>query len=116
MNVFITGDRSESIVYPTLVMFEMLRAVGAAGATVFTGDSETGVERFVREIAERCEVEVVVVNRYTDIPEYHALIAPMVDEVVAIHADPHSSSVIASLMATFGDDDLRIVTPADLLV
>lgn len=119
--IFITGDRSMSAMYMPLIAIEMLRAV-SAGAKVSTGDNTFGVELVVRELAEKAGVEVEVVpmtvaGEKPTADEWDARHAALTDtEIVAIHADPHASSVVKSLFRVMDDDAVRIVTPADLLV
>jgi hypothetical protein len=120
MNVFITGDRTPTLIYPGMVAIEMIRTL-AAGDTVMTGDN-AGVEEIVREIAKQAEVEVQVVpsthsaDGKVQWDERHAFVASIPDtRVVAIHADPHSSSVVKSLFATMGDEAVTLRTTADLL-
>lgn len=103
MNVLITGDRTMAAVYGPLVAIEMLRAV-AAGATILTGTTERGVDAIVTEFGAKSGVEVTATD---DVPA-DAL-------VVYVHADPHTSSRLKPFLAA-GDDAVRIVTPADLLV
>lgn len=120
--VFITGDRSLSPAYLPLVSIEMLRAV-ASGVKVVTGD-QPGVEALVRELARAAgiEVEVVTLAVVSDKPtadEWDARHTALVEaeiEVIAVHSDPHASSVVKSLFRTTSDDAVRVVTPADLLV
>lgn len=122
--IFITGDRQMSAVYPGLAAIEMLRAMHA-GHEVVTGDNN-GIEFFVRELAKGAGIELATVanpvtltdegkpnwdERVQDILQLEDLV-----EIVAIHTDPHSSSIIRSLVGRIGDETLRIVTPADLLV
>ncbi len=96
--VLITGDRSMSPAYGPLVAVEMLSAV-TQGKTILTGDTDRGIDALVATLAERAGVEV------TKMPD-----STPADEVVYIHADPHSSSRIKPLL---NDDMMRIVTLAD---
>jgi hypothetical protein len=120
MNVFITGDRTPTPIYPGMAAIEMIRALGA-GDKVVTGDNG-GVEAMVREIAKQADVEVeVIASSHTpegkvDWDSRHVFLGSVPDmRVVAIHADPHASSVVKSLFATLGDDQVTLRTPVDLL-
>lgn len=116
MTTFITGDRSDSIIYPGLVAIAVIRAL-AAGDHIVTGDN-TGVESHVRAIMETAGVTYGVVTTPED-RDWDARHAQVRDDgyaVVAIHSDPQSSSVIRSLLATIPDDALTLSTPVDLLV
>lgn len=122
MKVFITGDRTGAGIYPTQVVFEIIRAQ-AKGATVVTGTLASGVEYLVREVKAQVEeftFEVVehslLDNGKPDFTKYAEAVAAMEDlaEIVVIHADPHSSSVVKAFLAA-AEDKTRLVTPAELL-
>jgi metal-dependent hydrolase (beta-lactamase superfamily II) len=117
-SIFITGDRTDSIAYIGMVAVEMLKAQ-AAGATIITGDSESGVEALVKAYGEQAGVEVAVIGGYGkswDARHEYVRDEYADSEVVAIHVEPHASSVIKSLVRVFDDgvassDRLRLVTP-----
>lgn len=123
---FITGDRSDSLIYPGLVAVEMLRVLGR-GQTISTGSNPTGVDALVRHLADAAGVEVILVplpvtttdegKPNWDEVARDVLELPYLSEVVAIHTDPHASSIIRALMNAMDatDDLLRLVTPAELL-
>jgi hypothetical protein len=117
--VFITGDRTPTVAYPLLVALELMRAL-KEGQKIVTTDA-TGVAACVRDLARMADVEVDVIPlpaNKESYPDYHLAVANAFNpDFVAIHVDPHSSSIIMSLIAmTHADDNLRIVTHADLTV
>jgi len=120
MNLFITGDRQMSEIYPGMVAIEMLAAL-SRGDGLVTGVNE-GVEGCVRALADAAGVSYATIgnpdtalsNGKPDWDERHAVVAYQCDKAVAIHADPHASSIIKSLLRVMDErTDLR--TPADLL-
>lgn len=120
-NIFITGDRKFSPVYLPLVYDTMLTAL-AKGDTISTGN-QGGVEEVVRVVAERNGVTVQVIEATTGedgkvdhVARAKSLAHPSsgVDEIVAVHADPLTSSVIRALL-DHADDKTRLTTVADLI-
>lgn len=117
--VFITGDRRMAPFYPQQVAMEMLRAAGQ-GKKISTG-TNPGVEEVVRAFGEQAGIDVQVVEHNTlpngkpDFEVRAQALSILTDiDVVAIHADPHSSHIVRPLV-TFLGEKLRLVTPADLL-
>ena len=110
---FITGDRSNSIVYGPLVAIEIMRAL-AHGDEIVTGDSESGVDAMVRDFAQRADFEVdVIATVGGDFDERNARAQVLAQRIVLIHTAPDQSRAIASLLQ---DDDTRLVTHMDLMV
>lgn len=120
MTTFITGDRTPGPLYVPLVAVELLRAV-AQGEAVQTGENG-GVEEIVRELGSLAGIEVSVVpGTKAEFNTRHDTVASSGARAVAIHTEPHSSSLIPSLLQSFSnagrsDDAVRIVTHADLMV
>lgn len=114
--VFITGDRQLSPIYPTQIAIELIKALGQ-GKTVVTG-TLPGVEQVVREMLDKGEVaytasEHPLADGKPNFPKYAELVLKHFDEVLVVHADPHSSSVVKAFL--MGGSKVRLVTPADLL-
>src|SRR4051812_12356231 len=114
--VFITGDRSQGPFYIPLVAIELLRAVND-GDEVATGENG-GVEQIVRDVAERAGVHIrVVPGDKSMFAERHAALAKEGYTVVVVHSAPEASSLLPSVLEAFpADNDVRIVTHADLMV
>lgn len=97
---FITGDRSSVEVFTTSAA--VLSAV-ARGDKLATGDNK-GVEDFVRELAQRADIEVDVratpltEEGYRDFPALHAQLKEEGVKVVYLHPDPASSRIGQSLV------------------
>lgn len=119
MVTFITGDRSASPVYTPLVAIEMMRALNI-DSDIVTGGAEGGggVNALVAEFAEAADVTISAEEREEgeswDAFHERVLAKWTPERVIAIHVDPHSSSVVRSLLGLTSDDQLRLVTTADL--
>lgn len=120
MITFITGDRSMAIFYPGQVAVEMIRALGQ-GNGIATGEND-GVEAIVRALANEAGVEIgIVTNPETPLEngkvDWDARHATLPDHmtVVGVHADPHDSRVLQSVLRVVPDDRVRLVTAVDLL-
>jgi hypothetical protein len=116
--LLITGDRTLSPVYPTMVLVEMLRAV-SNGQDIITGTND-GVEALVRSAGQEADVPVAVIENPTtpegwiDWDARHAGISEDTT-VLVIHADVHESRVGKSVLNTVPEDRVKLVTLADLL-
>jgi hypothetical protein len=92
----------------------------AQGDGIATGDND-GVESVVRAFAETAEIPILVVptpiNAETGKPDWDDRHRHLGEDtaVVAVHADPHDSSVVKSLFAILADDRVRLVTLTDVL-
>lgn len=120
MTVFITGDRSMSPTYPTLIAVEMLRAL-AAGEDLVVTDQPGAVSMLTRGLAQQAGVELSTVKPLEgeDLDEFHRATMDAYDitEVVVIHDAPESSSTYKSLARVVADDNkLRLVSYVDLMV
>lgn len=119
MSVFITGDAYMSATYPTLVSVEMLRAV-AKGEHIVTVNYQGAVPILIRGMAEQAGIELTLVEpaEGEELDEFHRATLDAHDptEVVMIHDEPMVSTVYQSLARVVGDDKLRLVSYADLMV
>lgn len=116
MKTFITGDRSLGPLYPALVAVQMIK-LASLGVKIVTGEN-TGVEQLVRSYGALAGLDIeVAAGGKAEFDERHAALAADNIPVILIHSDPAESSVYASVARTaFPDDDVRLVTLADLVV
>ncbi len=122
MNVFITGDRMMAVVYPHMVVVEMLKAAHA-GKQIMTGVND-GVEAIVRSYGETTGIPIAVVEQkplatpenpghWIDWDARH-LGLPADTEVVSVHVDHHTCRVTMSALNVLPSDSVRLATTADL--
>ncbi len=118
--VLITGDRSNSLIYPGVVALEMMRAM-QRGDEIATTDNQTGVDTLVVAFGRATGVPVTVLPLSAHVDRtvgYDAIFSTvMADKAVFVHSDPHASSLFRDLTAVVADPDLvTLVTPETALL